>query len=234
MTTNRFGVFWSWAPREETAEQVYGRMAKSVDALKHINPAFQSWKVMDFAGGIMGLLGGGKKAIDTSTRKPVSEPAPPKGFMVLAANDFSAWPEGMAMLCAGAGRRTLPGMCGTTFQTAVTDMPDPSIVSYPGLRAILLALVPIWEASYAQVYSSALTEALRGGDGFFRASWMTYLSPVLAEKITPPANVAIEDTSDYGIVLSTTQNLFDAENPSHLAAAKDLLSSLTALGRGSQ
>lgn len=229
MMRNRFGIFWSWTPRVETADQVYDRMTKSVSALGAINPAFQSWKVMDFASGMMGLLGGGKKATDMSSRRTLSEPAPPKGFMVLAADDFSAWPDGMAMLCAGAGRKSLPGMCGTTFQTARTDTPDPSIVSYSTLKAIMLALVPVWEASYAQAYSSALKEELGGGEGMFRASWMTYLSPILAEQIEPPAGINIEDTKDFGIVLSATQDLFGTDNPSHMRAAKTLLSSLSSL-----
>ena len=132
MTTNRFGIFWSWTPRVETPEQIYDRMTRSVQALGAINSEFGSWKVMDFADGLQSFFGGkpGRPShIPPPKNTAMGEPTAPKGFMVLAARDFTSWPSGMGMLCAGAGRMTLPGMVGTTFQTASTDALDPSIRS---------------------------------------------------------------------------------------------------------
>ncbi len=236
MTANRFQIFWSWTPRVETPEQIHDRMAKSIEALSAINSAFASWKVMDFAQGLQSLLGGKLGLLGrmlAPKNAAMGEPAPPAGFMVLAAKDFGAWPSGMALLCAGAGQMTLPGMCGVTFKTEDTESSDPELISYSTLKSIMMALVPVWEASYAQASSSLLKEQFESDGRFymFNPSWMTYLSPALAGKIDPPKNVVVEDMSDRGLLLIAAEEPFDTNNPEHMAGARSLQAALAPLNR---
>ena len=228
MTHDRFAIFWSWAPRVEAPERIYERMTKSIAALSEINPEFRPWKVIDMAQGFQSLLGGARVQMPSPKNAAMGEPSPPAGFMVLAAKDLMSWPEGMGMVCAGAGRMTAPGMVGLTFKTASAGG-DPAIVAYPVFKAMLLKLAPIWDCTFAQAYSSELRTLLKGGEPF-GASWMTYLSPSLSD-IDPPENVTIEDTEDYGLLLSAGQETFDVHNASHMAAARSLQAALVPLNK---
>jgi hypothetical protein len=228
MTNDRFVIFWSWTPRIETPEQTYGRMTKSIEALGAISPEIRSWKVIDMAQGFQSLLGGRNAIMPAPKNAAMGEPSPPKGFMVLAAKDLTAWPEGMAMVCAGAGRMTFPGMVGLTFKTASAQA-DPGLISYPVFQRIMMSLVPIWDCTFAQAYTSQLREHMKGGEPF-GASWITYLSPSLSD-IDPPEGVMMEDTPGYGLLLSAAQDTFDVRNPSHMAAAQSLQTALAPLNR---
>ena len=229
MTNDRFEIFWSWAPRNETPEQIYDRMTSSIEALGAINPVFLSWNVIDMAQGFQSLLGGRSIARPATKNAAMGEPSAPAGFMVLAAKDLMSWPDGMAMMCAGAGRMTLPGMVGLTFKTEATQTADPTIVAYSVFKLMMMKLVPIWNSTFAQAYTSSLREQLKG-DYPFGASWMTYLSPSFSN-IDPPPGVSIEDTEDYGLLLSATEETFDVCNAKHMAAARELQMALEPLNR---
>lgn len=147
--------------------------------------------------------------------------------MVLAAEDMMAWFEGMSLLAANAGRMTFPGMCGVSFDTG--GNPDPNIVGYATFKSILLALLPIWEASYAQAYTANLKEHFPKQKGPLDPSWMTYLSAPLAAEITPPSGVAVERIDGSGLLMSATVETFDASNAAHLAASEKILQALAPL-----
>lgn len=226
MINDRFEIFWSWTPRKETPEQIYGRMTSSIEALSAINPVFRSWKVIDMAQGFQSLLGG--RSMPRPANAAMGEPSAPAGFMVLAADDLMSWPEGMAMMCAGAGRMTLPGMVGLTFKTDARAA-DPTITTYSAFKNLMMSLVPVWNCTFAQAYTSSLRAKLKGGEPF-GSSWMTYLSPDLSD-IDPPQDVAIEDTEDYGLLLSAAEQTFDVQSTQHLAAAESLQMALAPLNR---
>jgi len=228
MTTDRFAIFWSWAPRVETADQIYDRMKQSIEVLGAIHPEFRAWNVIDMAQGLQSLLGGRRASMPAPKNAAMGEPSPPHGFMVLAAKDLMSWPEGMAMVCAGAGRMTSPGMVGLTFKTDARA-PDPTITTYSAFKNLMMSLVPVWNCTFAQAYTSSLRAKLKGGEPI-GSSWRTYLSPDLSD-IDPPQDVAIEDTEDYGLLLSAAEQKFDVNNAGHIAAAEHLQAALAPLNR---
>ena len=146
--------------------------------------------------------------------------------MVLAAEDLLSWFQGMSLLAANAGRMTFPGMCGITFGAG--ENPDPNIVSYSTFKSILLALLPIWDATYAQAYTSDL-QAHFDKQWPHSPSWMTYLSTPLAAEITLPSDVAMEEVEGSGLLMSATEETFDASNPVHLAASERISRALAPL-----
>lgn len=232
MMKDRFEIFWSWTPRTETPQQIHNRVTNCVATAAKINSAFKDWQVVDFADRLQGLFGrAGKQAFGPSMGRAPSEPAPPKGFMLLAAKDPNAWPDRMGMLCVGGGRMTFPGMCGTTFKTEAAERPDPTIASYQSFKSILLSLAPLWDTTYAEAYTSELRRQLKRGSSSLGPSWMTYLAPELAKEISPPPNIGIEHLPDGGILLIATEDVFDAGNPAHLAAAQSIGDALASLAQ---
>lgn len=232
MTKDRFEIFWSWTPRNETPQQIHNRVTNCLATAAGINSAFKDWQVIDFADRLQGLFGGkGIQPFGAPKSPALSEPVAPRGFMVLAAKDPDAWPEGMGMLCVGGGRMTFPGMCGTTFKTEAAGKPDPSIVSFQSFKSIVLSLAPIWDATYAQAYTSELRRQSKGKPSSLEPSWMTYLAPDLAREIAIPPNVGIEQLPSGGVLLTATEDIFDAGNPAHLAAAQSIGDALAPLAR---
>lgn len=224
--TDRFMIFWSWMPRARTPQQICDCMTKSVEALSSIDPMFHDWKVTDLVD-LMTRRG-------IATRMPpaknaaMGEPSAGKGFMVLATDNVSDWPYGSALLCANSTKAVRLGMCGCAFKTPDSAALNSVFTTSVGLKSIALSLVPIWDAAFAQIYPQALSDKTAR---VFRPSWMVYLGPELAKQVTPPSDILAESTENGGLLLSATEEMFDLENPAHMAAADSLLKALAPINR---
>ncbi len=66
-------------------------------------------------------------------------------------------------------------------------------------------------------------------DPIITPCWMIHLSPRLARRITPPADVVSERLADGSLFLAATDEDFSPDNPAHVAAAHRLFAVLDTL-----
>jgi hypothetical protein len=105
--------------------------------------------------------------------------------------------------------------------------PDPAIVSYPVFKAALMSIVAAWEVRAAHAYSRRLSQLWAKPHSLFcDLAWMTYLSPELAQKVTPPVDVLVEHTDNGGLLMIAAEDTFDTANAKHMAAARSITSAL--------
>jgi len=219
--SDNFSIFVSWPPRAESVDRVWSRLTESVEALEPINPDCRDWKIRDAATELKDKWGA------ELAREPEARPIQtPVGFMIYAGTDDASPSDGPCLVASNCVRVSLPGMYGAIYRTAPGDSSDPAKISYPVFRAIMLELVPIWDATYALAHTTNLSALSARKAAVFDLSWITYLSPTLAKKVAAPPDVPTETTPVGGLFLAATTDLFDANNPQHVENARAILAAV--------
>jgi hypothetical protein len=116
-----------------------------------------------------------------------------------------------------------------SFHTDDSHEADPTIISYPVFKSVLLAIVSPWDVDYAKVYSRDLAQLWTDGHRFCDLSWIVYLSEPLVRRIKIPTDVVRERTHDGGLLMIAAEETFDVANPKHLAGAHSILNALAPL-----
>jgi hypothetical protein len=220
MGKSRFVIYTNWDPEADSAAVHAERVRESLTEFGLISPALRSWGILDF---------------DDGTSVPVENAERPfsqivsRGLVAVHGSEYSQ--PRIRFNVNGAGRRSFRGVCAAIFEAEFDDRPDPAIVAYPVLKAMMIALAPIWNATYAQVYTNAIQSYWDDPPRIFELSWMTYLSDTFAEMIVIPESVFVEQVPGEGVVLSAADGDFDVANAKHMAAARDLRDALNPLAR---
>lgn len=97
---------------------------------------------------------------------------------------------------------------------------DPRIVTYPLMKQVVGATVSTWKPDICTVFSTDLLPGLK--EGRWHSAWMTYVPPSEAGGIDLVGVPFSEWTPDGGLLLSATDQTFDAANPDHVAGARRL------------
>ncbi len=202
-----------------------------IDALKKINPAFSLWTC------------GRKRSVDFEkirdryaeeiaaglSRSDWGEPTPVYGYSFAATTRGVPRERYFVVSCHAGGTARSPFSNAVTLTTSSNKAePDPAVVGYRVFRPALLAIVDAWNPAQAAAYSQQLIQRY-GGDSYFSPAWIQYLSPWLAEKITPPSTVLSEHSPNGGLLMSATTETFDIDNPAHLKAARDMAAAMAPL-----
>lgn len=246
MKTNRFNIFSSWEPREESPEQLGQRMLNTLDALFQLSPLFENWWFLNFSRPLWEMNENTvheflfpleevrtrmTKMVELGVRKNDDrKPEPAGGYSISASNFIGDSPHGASVSAHGGGIvDPRAGRRNAEFQTPSHEAADPVIVAYPMFKAILKSIVSAWDVSYAQAYSSEL-QGLWGEEvPFYKLSWMTYLSPSRAAQIEPPTDVIVERTEDGGLLMIAAEETFNVANSEHVAAAQRIQRALAPL-----
>ncbi|MGA9824600.1 MAG: Imm52 family immunity protein [Methylocystis sp.] len=221
-----------WEARAETPDELAARFLRMIDALKKIDPVFSLWTC------------GGMRSLDFEkirdryaeeiaaglSRSDWGEPTPVYGYWFAATTRDVPRERYFVVRCHAGGtvKESFPNSIILETSSLANLKPDPSVVSYRVFRPALLAIVDVWNPAHAGAYSQQLIEKY-GGDSYFSAAWIQYLSPWLAEKITPPSTVLAEHLPNGGLLMSATTETFDIDNPAHLAAAQDMAAAMAPL-----
>jgi len=249
MNENEFKIFSSWNPRPETPAGLGHRMLKTLDALRDISPHFRDWSFSDHRLRISDLLDEDSEVILEKLREsriPIEsarermtevvefgvrqgdfgEPEPNGGYTITASNIFENSPYGVSVQVHGGGIvDPRAGYRSAEFKTG--SNPTPEIIAYSLFKQTLKSIVAAWDVRHAQAYSGALREFWnKPSKLFLDLAWMTYLSPELAEQVTPPSDALVERTEDGGLLMIAAEETFDTKNPQHMAAARNILSVL--------
>jgi hypothetical protein len=123
--------------------------------------------------------------------------------------------------------------------------PDLTIVTYPLYKAALLAINAIWPAPWACAYAFRCGAVSVPGveivpglvatridgvpqvpldptfpDSIFHIPWIAYLSSEHADGVTLTRDIVTERTPDGGLLMSTTTDRPDPDNPEHVRRAR--------------
>lgn len=218
---DKYTIYLSWKPRLEDAEAIHQRMKSSISVLSRINPEYASWTIRDIGVETERRFGRRRRGGKATPANPLAEPATPAGFMMRAGKGVESLFDN-SLLAIGGGRRTFPGHAGTILGIDTTELSDRSLISYAAFKSTMMALVPVWDAAYAHAYTTTLQSLMEPEQQFFPPTWMTFLSPEFAKRVTVPPEITAEDFADGGVLFSAVAGDFDSENPKHLAAAQKL------------
>ena len=103
-------------------------------------------------------------------------------------------------------------------------MTNAGLINAAVLGAALRTIVTAWDVDWGRVYDRFYTNPImeperREDIPPFWSGWIVYLSARLAERISVPRGVVAEEIPGHGLLLFATKDVFDRDNPAHMAAA---------------
>ncbi len=104
------------------------------------------------------------------------------------------------------------------FTTCGGRPPDPLIVTYEVVKALTLATITCWEPAFCRTGTSDLLP--EPTEGWYSKAWITYVPAVHAAGIDLVSIPFSERTPEGGLLLSATNQVFDAANLVHLEGAR--------------
>jgi hypothetical protein len=222
----------SWEGRAETPDELASRFLRMIDAFKEIDPVFSLWTcgarrptkfemVRDrYAEEIAAGL----------ARSDWGEPTPVYGYWFGIRTRDTPDDCTFVIRCNAGGtvKESFPNAVTLETSSLANLEPDPAVVSHRVFRSALLAIVDAWDPVRVGAYSRKLIQ-LNDSASDFPAAWIQYLSPWLAQKITPPSTVLVEYLPNGGLLMSATTETFDVDNPAHLSAARDMAAAMAPL-----
>ena len=242
-------------PRPENPAALGARFLNTLDALSRIDPnVFHDWQVMKYPAAASLPLEIARPRIASIIENAVSrddlrQPRPEYGYTA-GALVINADKSRNVSLCINTGG-TKKG--DTSLETGDWKaFPDPAVVTYPLFKAALLAInanwPPIWACAYAFrlntveipiIYPNGAQGSRSEGlpmipsdptfkDSIFHVPWIAYLSAPLAAGVTLPSEIITEHTADGGLLIISTTDRLDPENPEHLRRARLILETMLA------
>jgi hypothetical protein len=114
-------------------------------------------------------------------------------------------------------------------QTEPLNSENTSFINVAVMKRTMLALAATWGATWCSVYPWNLLNLMTKPEPhrpWFSLAWMTYISPRFAPMITPPRTAICERVPGGGLLMIATEERFSADNPAHLAVARDIEAAL--------
>jgi hypothetical protein len=244
---NQFMIESRWKPREESPEELGERTLHCLDAISPLHPAFRDWEFLhlsrdaeemteencaEFA---WPLEDARQRMTEVVVEWGVSiddlgMPEPRQGYGISVSNGYDEPSQLVTLSAHGGGLVNWTGSRRqASFETNMVHEADPTIITYPVFKSVLMAIVSSWDVEFAQVYSRDLVQLWNPIRPLFNLSWMVYLSAPLAQKITLPADVLVERLADGGLIMIAAEETFEVANPDHLARARSILSTVEPL-----
>lgn len=237
-------------PRPEDPAALGARFLNTLDALSRTDPnVFHDWEIISYPAAASLPLETARPRIASiiekaAYRNDLREPQPQYGYSAgaLVINADKSRNISVRINTGGTtkGDTSLETGCWNVF-------PDPAIVTYPLFKAALLALIanwpPIWACVYAfrsntirvpvsypsgiQGYSLESAPMIPSDptfqDSIFHIPWIAYLSAPLAADVTLPPEIVGELSPNGSLLMITTEDRLDPENPEHLRRARAIV-----------
>lgn len=257
MSGDSFEISAFWANRKETASECAERLARMLEKLAVISPAFLRWNETGYTRqDATTPFCKMPPTVDELTaivqeriaRKdfPAGQPWPEQGFRVWAWNAIDG-PRGASFsFRAGVYGSHLPYPNQAEIRFASSSASNADVANPGTTKAMLEQLVAAWQPLWGGIFSltyrglrispqPSMTreEIARRPIGpaplFWNPGWMAYLSNDYSRLFAPPPDARVENLAGGGILVSTTDELFSSENSKHLAAADELGAALKRL-----
>ncbi len=226
---NGYFITATWGPRAETPSEISIRFFRMIDAFKPIDPVLAPW------------LYGRKSSLESHRNnfaQEIEETVGRDDFDEVELNS-GYWfgvrsPDGPALNRRFSINCHVGKSFGNeyanqvVFKESTSVQPAPEMHSRRIFHSALLAIVEAWDPATVEANCGWLAQR-RTYDAHFRSAWMRYLRPALARQAKPPASAIVEYLPNGGILLSATEQTFDADNPQHVAAAEQIAAALESL-----
>ncbi|MDB5362065.1 MAG: hypothetical protein JWO51_3362 [Rhodospirillales bacterium] len=231
MTFEATMLYAYWGNRREGLEAAAMRMARMLDSLEPIHPAFDAWVT--------------ENPVDEQWKPFGGQPCTTQGLVADFQADLAsiqidriAIPGFGFMTGAWNGKegdRTVSFQCAlentdspqifpnlTSFTLRSRQFGDPTLICTEILTQVLSAVAKAWNPVWATVFPQDLWDVLEFPPAPLRTGWITYLSKPLADKFVVPQGFRTEAGPDGSLIIVTTDKVFDPENSAHIALAKTL------------
>jgi hypothetical protein len=235
MSVNSFFLEFSWGDRGHGPAEMGELILRSAEALREINPLFETWWFVDAVVMKYVPLDEVRARIAELVKQGVAldddgEPEPQSGYMSTIVNETEGTPNKVNLRIHDGIRNGKEFFRNSgVFSTEYKMVPDPTLITYPAFKSVMMTLVRIWGASSAQAACDDLRDGSPEARRFFAPNWMTYLAPPLLARVTPPTGVLCERTPDGGLLMIAAEETFDARNPDHMDAARTISDALLPL-----
>ncbi len=231
MSARFYDIALRWGAREESTHSCAVRLARMLDSLAAIHPAFRKWNRQGYneeqwnkpfcvmppdVDELTDIFERSRQYTDTSR-----ELMPDLGFSASAWNG-SEGPLGVnASWRAGAygDFPDFPNAVEMNVDGPTVDNAD--LINPDTLKSLFLAMIEAWEPSWASIVDGDYWKPFYEKKPFppFRSGWMTYFSAPYAKKITAPLSAIVESTKGGGILILATNEPFTTSDPKHVAVA---------------
>ena len=228
-------LYGFWGNRREGFETAAVRMDMMLGNLAPIHPAFEPWQWADPVSKEEMPYGGEPRTIDAlvaaflsdwSSRELDRTQLPGVGFSTRGWNGEGG-PRSAGFRCSlenvGASN-IFPNTISLTLQSRRVG--DPTLIRVEPLARALGVLATAWDVVWATVFPFDLWETMDIPPGPLRTGWITYLSASLASRFVAPPGHRVEPGPAGGLMILTTDAVFDPEDPEHLASARAIQAAL--------
>jgi hypothetical protein len=223
-----YSVTAYWGPRPQDPKAQVGPFLRTLDRLSRIHPVFGPWYLFRRGEGVPVAPLSEERVCqiiaDGVGRSDIGTPEPITGYQITAATGLVRVPNHI-QLRIHAGNRTIARYFINTaiLSTQPLQQENAAFITCSVMKDVLLAFVDQWHPTWCGVQSSDLYALYPSGTPpSFKLAWMTYLSPRFAQMVTPPQSAIVERTPGEGLLMIAAAERFDAHNPAHLAAARDI------------
>jgi hypothetical protein len=226
-----YGISAYWERRAETPEALAARFVRTVDGLQKIDPVFALWTCGSKRPRKFETMRDtyAEEVAEGLSKDDWGQPVPMNGYRFGALTRGQAPYRSFSFNVHAGSTYPSPFTNDAKFLTRRNIIPDPAVITYEIFRPALLAIVEAWEPVDCAAYPLAILNLVEKGR-YFREAWIQYLCPWLASLVTPPpAPVIVEHLPNGGLLMSATEEIFDIENPAHMAAARAIAAAIAPL-----
>jgi hypothetical protein len=251
----RYNIRSELPPKLESPATLGVKFLGTLDTLSGNDPnVFHDWQVMTYPAAASLPLAAARPRITGIIEKAVyrndlRQPRPDQGYTAGALVINADRSRNISLRINAGG--TKKG--DTSLETGEWNVfPDPAIVTYPLFKQALLAILHDWPAAWACAYAFRLNTlgvpvSYPGGvqgsrsehlpmipsdptftESVFHVPWIAYLSAPLAAGVELPAEIIVEHTPEGGLLMITTTDRLDPENPEHLRGARLIVETMLA------
>jgi hypothetical protein len=235
--TSSYSVLAYWGPRRELPEECAPKLLQTLKALSEIDPALGYW-IIDLRRGkpvlasSLDVDAAARWLIKGQNRSEVHHlPIPEFGYRFYASNQATSGPRHLAFDGSLGAYTKGPILANNIcLATESLEAANSDIINFRTFESVLNAFVTIWNPTWCQAVPTDLLSITSRVDRVrhrprLGGGWITYLAAPFAQKIVPPRSAKCEALNG-GILMVATEETFLADNPEHVAIARDIDSAL--------
>jgi hypothetical protein len=235
-----YSIVSAWPSTPETPEDIGLRFTQTLELFERVDPFLAKWwtaiyDAADYEPGppltIASLKADPANWLNKSVvRDDWGVPDPNQGYMFGALNGFppGSLPSNQQFLFIVRTGSKWKGDSSFEFKPS-NPLPQPTTITYPMFKGVLLAMISVWPAPWANAKCSIWGEkpsTLPGEPSFpysgYQMPWLSYLSAERAAPLGSLSDLITERTPDGGLLMSATTDKFDPTNLQHMRRSRQM------------